>query len=158
MKLYNQEFKKALTLGIMSGMRSTAGLVFTTLLVRGSYSPSRLVHILQKKPVRAGAAVLGATEFVIDKLPNTPPRISKGGPAARTIAGAICGAAVYRETGKSAITGAITSSLAAIASTYFFYYLRKGICEKTGIADPILGAAEDALAASAGVALLKRSK
>jgi len=61
----------------------------------------------------------------------------------------------YQAEGKNAVTGAVIASLAAVASTYIFFYLRKALCKKTGIADPIIGMAEDALAIAAGMALIK---
>jgi len=155
MKISNSSFQKALVLGVMSGMRTTAGLSFMQPLVSNSISKSPLVNFLQKKPVAAGTLLLGIAELVIDKLPGAPDRIAKGGPAFRVAAGAVCGAAIYQAGGKKAVTGVVTGSIAAVASTYIFFHLRKTLCKKTGIRDPFIGAAEDVLAIAGGFACTK---
>lgn len=158
MKIFGSSFIKAKVLGVMSGMRTTAGLFFTNSLVSNSHSKSGLVRFLQKKPVTAGITLMGMTELVIDKLPGTPDRIAKGGIIFRTAAGALCGAAIYQADGKKAITGAVIGSFAALASTYLFFYGRKTLGERTGIKDHFIGAAEDALAIAGGIVLVKTKK
>ncbi len=155
MKLFNSSFQKALVLGVMSGMRTAAGLSFIRSLVNNGQAQGTLLNFLQKKQVGAGSLLLGMTELIVDKLPVAPNRIAKGGPVVRAAAGAICGAAIYQADGKKAVAGALIGSLAAYASTYMFYHLRKTVCEKTGIKDPFIGAAEDALAIAAGFACEK---
>ncbi|CAA9480544.1 MAG: hypothetical protein AVDCRST_MAG96-988 [uncultured Segetibacter sp.] len=158
MKTSNSSFQKALVLGVISGMRTTAGLHYTRSLVCNSTTGRLPVRFLQKKTVTSGVGLLRLAELVADKLPNVPDRIAKGGPALRAGAGALCGAAIYHADGKKAMTGAIVGALAALASTYAFFHLRKAVCEKTKIRDSFIGAAEDALAAAGGVALIKANK
>ena len=155
MKTSNSSFKKALVLGVISGMRTSATLHFTRSLVSDSNTKSGIVRFFQKKQVLPGVGLLGVTELIVDKLPQTPDRIAKGGPAIKAGTAALCGAAVYQAEGKNAVAGAVIASLAAVASTYSFFYLRKALCKKTGIADPFIGMAEDALAIAAGMALIK---
>ncbi len=145
-----------MVLGIVSGMRTTAGLFFLPSLVSRHEATTALVRFFKKRPVGVALGIMGASELVIDKLPQTPSRIQKGGVAARAVAAAICGAAIYQSENKKATTGAMVASVAAIASAYTFYYLRKKLGEKTGIPDPYIGAAEDALAIGCGVRLARK--
>lgn len=158
MKKSISSFEKALVLGVISGMRTTAGLHYTRSLVCNSNTARLPVQFLQKKTVASGVGLLRLTELVADKLPNMPDRIAKGGPAVRAGAGALCGAAIYHADGKSAAAGAFVGALAALLSTYAFFHLRKAVCEKTKIRDSFIGAAEDALAAAGGLALVKADR
>jgi len=141
--------------GTLSGMRTTAGLQPTRSLVCSSNTKKLPVSFLEKKSVSLGINLLRLGEFIGDKLPNAPDRIAKPGLVARAGVGALCGAAIYYAEGKKAATGAVIGGLAAIASTYAFFHLRKAVCKKTGIADPFIGVAEDALATAGAMALLK---
>lgn len=153
----NSSFKKALVVGIISGMRTGASLRFTRSLVANSNTNSGLVRFFQKKHATPGIGLLGIGELVADKLPQMPDRTAKGGPIIKAGAAALCGAAIYQAESKKAITGAIVGGLAALASTYVFCYIRKAVSNKTGVRDVYIGAAEDALAIATGNALLRTS-
>jgi uncharacterized membrane protein len=162
MKLFNDHTKELLILGTLSGMRTNAGVLVTNLLLRQQpglyFSPSRLVKFFYNKKTTVALTVSAATEVVIDKLPGTPDRIAAGGLTGRAFAGAISGATISKAAGKNAVEGAVISGLAAIASSFAFYYLRKNIGEKARVADPSVGVAEDLLALAIGVALLRNNK
>jgi uncharacterized membrane protein len=158
MKTSNSSFKKALILGVISGMRTGVTLHYTRCLVGKSETKTGLVRFFQKKSARPGLGLLGITELVFDKLPQAPDRTAKGGPVIKAGAAALCGAAIYQADGKKGITGALTGGLAALASTYAFCNLRKTVCKKTGIKDPVIGGLEDALAIAGGMALVKADR
>lgn len=162
MKILNTTTKDIIVLGVLSGMRANAGLLCTTLLIRkqpGSYfSPSRIVQFFNSKKSLMALSMSGAGEMIMDKLPTTPDRIDPGGLSARIISGAVCGAAVSKAAGKKPLPGIITGGLAALVSSFAFYYLRKKFSKAAKITDPIVGAAEDAVAFAFGVKLLKSNK
>lgn len=161
MKKISNATMNPLVLGTVSGMRVGAGLLFTGLLVRqmpdSYFSPSGLVQFFRNKKVVKALLAAAVAEVVVDKLPSTPARISPSQLSARVITGAVCGATINSVTGKKTIDGAIAGSLMALASAFLFYYLRKSLGKTTGISDPYIGAAEDALAAVGGMALLQRN-
>ncbi|MFD1255494.1 DUF4126 family protein [Mucilaginibacter terrae] len=99
--------------------------------------------------------LLAASEFVGDKLPNTPNRISLLGIAGRLLSGALSGASVYKAGGGKVYIGAILGGSAAILSTFGLFYLRKATVKGTHILDPIIGGIEDALVLGAGAGLAK---
>jgi len=78
-------------------MRTSATLHFTRSLVSDSTTKSGLVRFFQKKPVLPGVGLLGVAELVVDKLPQTPDRIAKGGPAIKAGTAALCGATITRQ-------------------------------------------------------------
>ena len=161
MKL-NDTTKKVIVLGVLSGMRANAGLICTALLIRKQpgiyFSPSRLVKFFSDKKALAALSVSGAAETVIDKLPTTPDRIEHAGLSARVASGAICGAAISKTAGRKPVPGMVIGGVAALASTFAFFYLRKSLCKALNVSDPFIGAAEDALAVAFGRSLLKKGK
>ncbi len=161
MKTLNNTTKDIILLGVLSGMRANAGLLCTALLIRKQpgiyFSPFRLVRFFNNKKALAALSVSGAAETVIDKLPTTPDRIEPGGLSARIISGAVCGAAISSTVGKKPLPGIVIGGIAALASTFVFYHLRKNICKSFKIPDPFVGAAEDALAVAIGRSLYKKS-
>ncbi|UOE46478.1 DUF4126 family protein [Mucilaginibacter sp. SMC90] len=145
-------------LGTLAGMRTLSAPVIATHML--SNNPSKK---LQKSPLRfmqsttvaAVLNVLSVTELIADKLPSTPNRIEPGGVAGRCLSGALAGASIYKAVGGKSLTGALIGGATAIAATYGSYYLRKNIVKANHIADPLIGAAEDALVIGAGFGLTK---
>ena len=151
MNTSNSSLKKAVVLGLMSGVRSTAGLLFIRSMVSHGTAASLPVQLLQKKPVNTGLAVLSVADVLADKIPNSTEFIRKSGPFLKAGAGAFCGALIYKAEGKKVVTGAAVGSLAAVASTYLFIYLRKTLWEKTKVARPLISATEEAAVSAAGM-------
>lgn len=147
---------KAISLGIIAGMRTF-------------YAPAVFSHLYRMRPAKSLAQsplafmqstltskvfkVLAAGELVGDKLPNTPNRTAIPGVAGRVLSGALVGASVYKASGRKLVTGALIGGVAAVASTYGCFFLRKAIVKSTRISDPYIGSAEDALVIGAGIAL-----
>lgn len=158
MKLFSSTLKRVLVSGMLSGMRTNAGLIVTSLLIKDRplnyFSSSPIIKLLYSKKAMPVLLVSAAGEIVIDKLPSTPARIDKGGLTARVAAGAVCGAAYYIDAGKKPLKGAVAGSIAALAASFAFYYLRGGIGKATGISDPIIGAAEDTMAIACAVKVI----
>ena len=138
---------KALALGAISGLRSASGPAFvgraasrgdmdldgTRLAFLGSARLSQVLSLAQ----------LG--EVAGDKLPATPSRT--GGPPllGRAVSGGLTGAAVFLAEGRRAATGAILGSSAAVAAAFAGENLRALVVEMSGLPDPGVAIAEDAL-------------
>jgi len=145
-------------IGILAGMRTLSAPVITTHIL--SNRPSKKLEksplkFMQSTTVAAVLKVLSVTELIADKLPSTPNRIEPAGVAGRGLSGALAGASIYKAVGGKALTGALIGGAAAIAATYASYHLRKNIVKANHIADPLIGAAEDALVIGAGISLSK---
>jgi uncharacterized membrane protein len=149
---------QVISLGALAGMRTLSAPVVATHIL--SNHPSKKLEksplrFMQSTTVAAVLKVLSVTELIADKLPSTPNRIEPGGVAGRTLSGALAGASIYKAVGGKALTGALIGGAAAIAATYGSYYLRKSVVKANHIADPLIGATEDALVIGAGISLSK---
>ena len=147
---------KAISLGIIAGMRTFyAPAVLTHILSRHSkkslhHSPLAFMQTMAASKV---FKVLAAGELAGDKLPNAPNRTAFPGVTARCLSGILVGATVYQAAGRRPLTGGLIGGIAAAASTYGFFYLRKAIVKTSGIPDAYIGAAEDAVVIAGGIAL-----
>lgn len=147
---------QALVLGSMAGSRATsAPAAVSQLLAEGPKSGLGTVLHWASNPIATKVLTsLTATEFITDKF-TTHNRTETPSVIVRSVSGALCGAALYQRQKKNVIVGALAGGLAALAATYALFYLRKGLAEKTGIPDSVLGALEDALVVTGGASLLK---
>ena len=150
---------QAIGIGVVAGMRSIlAPAVVSHILSRNKsrrLAKSQLSFI-QSGKCAVALKVLAASELVADKLPFAPARIEFGGVVARGLSGALSAGVLTKANGKNALMGAGWGIVAATASAYAFYYLRKMITNRLEIYDPITGAVED-LAAIAGSFYLSES-
>jgi uncharacterized membrane protein len=89
--------------------------------------------------------VLSGGELIADKLPATRSRTEPPALAGRIAAGAACGAVV------AGAPGAILAAAVATVTTFALQRGRAALGRRTGIADPLLGALEDAVAISLAV-------
>ncbi len=145
-------------LGTLAGMRTLSTPVVTTHVL--SHHPSKQLEtsplrLMQSTTVAAVLKIVSVTELIADKLPSTPNRIEPAGVAARCLSGALAGASIYKAVGGKALTGALIGGAAAIAATYASYFLRKNTVKANHIADPVIGAIEDALVIGSGFCLSK---
>lgn len=151
---------KALGLGIVAGMRSMT-------------APALLSKVLSKTPEAIpvdtpfgklcspqAAKVLGvmaAGEMLVDKLPKTPNRTLPLSVAFRMLSGALVGSALMASRKESRVTGAVIGAAGALAATYGMFYLRRNVCRKINLPDPVFGFAEDALAVGIEKSLLSNA-
>ncbi|QEM10093.1 DUF4126 family protein [Mucilaginibacter rubeus] len=154
----SQPFWPVIGIGTLAGMRTLSAPVITTHIL--STHPSKKLEksplrFMQSTTVAAVLKVLSVTELIADKLPSTPNRIEPAGVAGRGLSGALAGASIYKAVGGKALAGALIGGATAIAATYASYYLRKNIVKANHVADPLIGAAEDALVIGAGISLSK---
>lgn len=145
---------KALALGALAGMRSLAApTVLSHFLSKAGSNPLRYTPLgfLGNNTVAMVLKGLAASEMMGDKVPGIPDRIEAPSLVMRSGSGALAGAAVYLMNNKRWSEGAAIGAAAAIATTYGSFYLRKALGEKTGFADQIFGALEDALVVGCGM-------
>lgn len=150
----NNTLSKALAFGALAGMRSLAApTVLSHFLSKdGSNALQNTpLSFLGNNTVAMALKGLAVSEMMGDKVPGVPDRIEAPSLIMRSGSGALAGAAVYLMNRKSWAEGAAIGAAAAIAATYGSFYLRKTLCEKTSLADPILGAIEDALVIGSGM-------
>ena len=105
---------------------------------------------------RALLIMLGAGEFVTDKLPNTQSRLALSvqlsrldtGLLGRVAAVTLAGAALGSEHGgkDSVVAGAAFGAVGAILGNYGGYHYRKAVPEATGLPDIAVAIVEDAVA------------
>ncbi len=119
---------RAVILGAASGLRTMAAPA--ALAGRGRWGSTGRIAVL----------TAAAGEMTADKLPFIPPRSDPPALAGRAVAASVAG----REIAGAAGAGAAAAG--SLASTYVSERLRSMIVAKTGIPDPAVGVAEDALA------------
>jgi uncharacterized membrane protein len=151
-------YLQSILMGVIAGMRSLSAPAFVSnhLVDKQSLSiENSNFRPLASPNVRNGLTALAVGEMAADKLPIVPDRISPLPLLGRAAAGAICGASLCTAENERSGIGAITGALAASASAYCFYYLRKRIAEGTRIPDPLIGLAEDIIVIKGGQSILR---
>lgn len=150
-------YEKAVYFGIIAGMRSMSAPA----IVSDHYSKERSSEVddsrlsFMASPTSAIALkVMAAGELAADKSAFIPNRIDPGPLAFRAISGAVCGATICKAENEQVNIGALTGGLAAIASAFTCYYIRRKLGENTDIPDLMLGLAEDAVVIGVGTRIL----
>lgn len=89
-----------------------------------------------------------AGEVVLDKLPMTPSRLKPRTLLGRIAFGTFAGAALGSERKgiASVMRGAIAGTAGAVLGNYGGYHARKAVGDATGLPDPAVAVAEDAIA------------
>lgn len=149
---------QAVGLGAIAGSRSMSAPAITSHILSQHQSKAlegSALSFMQSNKTAIAFKLLAASEFVGDKLANTPNRIVLPAVTTRFLSGALAGASVYKANGGKAYIGAILGGSAAILSTFGTFYLRKATVKGTHIMDPITGGIEDALIVGASAGLVK---
>ncbi len=95
-------------------------------------------------------------EWIGDKLPQVPSRISPGPLAVRCIFGAGCGAAVCISSQNSLLLGAILGAIGGVAGAFAGYSLRRWLTVQQHFPDLPIALLEDALAIGGGILIVSR--
>lgn len=134
--------------GAVAGLRSmTAPAVVAWSARMGALPLKRSpLRFLRSNAASTAFAGLAAGELVVDKLPNTPDRVTTGPLIARAVSGGFCGAAICAARKKPVIVGAVLGGAAAVGTAYAGCYLRHRVPGKT------VAVIEDAVAVGAGAA------
>ena len=164
MKYDSKDMVLAGALGWLCGMRSMAG---PALVARKLVRNEQVV-------VALGVGAVG--EMLVDKHPATPNRTDPPSVIARTMSGAVTGAAIMvsgagwstrsplrsrraswpmnsARTAEAALVGAVIGGGAAYIGTFASYHLRRILSARTQAPNVVLGVAEDAVVYGAGIAL-----
>lgn len=150
--------KQIIGFGIVSAMRGSFGVgILSHYLSRKSSLAFKLSSLsFISSPVAATLTkAMCAGEIVGDKLPQAADRIGFPQILGRIASGAFCGAILATEKRESLTKGIILGGASALAASYACFYLRQYIDQQTGVKDAYVGAAEDVLALSTGIALMK---
>jgi len=151
-------FRQAAGVGVIAGMRAfMAPAVISHMYSR--HPSARLKDTPLKFIQTIGTSkvfkVLAAGELVGDKLPTAPNRTDLPGLTGRILSGAFAGATVYKVEGKNGVIGGLIGGVAAAASTFGCFFLRKALAKNTFIPDAVIGGIEDALVIGAGVGVAR---
>lgn len=141
-------------LGAVTGMRSISGLA---LLSRRLASGNDARRHRNQAPLGLGSAwtrrilaTLAAGEMAVDKTSLMSDRTSPVSLAGRAVVGAAAGVAAASLSGGRRWVGALAGASTAMASTFFFFHLRKAATERLPIPDWMAAMTEDALVLFAG--------
>ena len=146
---------QTLGLGAISGLRSMSGPASVSRATRDgriSVEGTRLAFLASPR-VAAVLTIFQAGELVGDKLPFTPSRTALPPLLGRAAAGALVGAAVSE--GERPVANALLGAGAAVAAAFAGENLRAALGSRTGLPDPPLAVAEDAVVLVVGARLLR---
>lgn len=148
-------FIKTVILGLSAGMRSMAPLS----IISSKFNKTKQLGLSNSKFgfIQSGVAsslldIAALGELAGDKNPDAKNRTEPVAILGRCASGAFAGATVYKAAFKNPINGAVIGALAALASTFIFFQLRKKMTRKTGKGN-LVAMGEDVLAFSAGAVL-----
>lgn len=148
---------QAIGLGAISGLRSASGPAFISRGARHgelNLDGTRLAFL--GSPLLSKALLVAELgEVVGDKLPMTPGRTTLPPLLGRAASGGLVGAAVLVSEGRSAAAGAALGSSAAVVAAFAGEKLRALAGEKSGIPDPVVALAEDAVVLLVGFRSLR---
>ncbi len=156
----NSEFALLLVfgIGIVAGLRTmTAPAVVAWAAYLGWINLSGS-HLSFMRSIWAVALfTLGAlAEYVVDLLPNTPPRTGARGLTSRIVTGMLAGACVGVAGGASPWLGAAIGVIGAIAGAFGGYHVRGGLVRSLRVPDPVIAIPEDLVAIVLGLLLVSR--
>lgn len=129
-------YLKAFGIGAVAGLRAMTAPA-ATLAARSS-------------PWTGAGRLLAFGEYVGDKLPGVPSRLSPPALAARLVSGGWCGGIVASRLDASRAVGIICGVAGALGGAWAGYTVRAYLSKSRGVPDAALALAEDALAAWGG--------
>ncbi|MCP3166020.1 DUF1990 family protein [Myxococcus qinghaiensis] len=144
-------------LGVLAGMRSlSAPTLVSRKLAQSPEARTDPLSVALSKPwVPRVLEVLALGELVADKLPMTPARVKWVPMTGRIFMGTVAAASsVSGQTRRRVVLAAAMGGLAAVASTWAFYSLRKLATGKLHIPALAAAFAEDALLAALATRLM----
>jgi uncharacterized membrane protein len=104
-----------------------------------------------RDPLRLALAALAVGELVADKLPATPARTIPPALLFRVLSGGFAGSTLAHTLDNDRATGAVAGALGAVVGAYGGMGLRSAIVRASGLPDPVVALAEDALAVGGAV-------
>ncbi|HEX9374100.1 MAG TPA: DUF4126 family protein [Roseiflexaceae bacterium] len=146
--------RRAALLGVVAGLRSQLPFALLALAARrGKFAAdARLpLGLLRSRGVLAVCGLAALGEQIGDKLPIVPSRLALAPFGGRLLIGSLAGAAICGDAGQPAVAGALLGLAGAGAGAVAGYGARTLLGRATGIADPLLGVAEDCVAVALGL-------
>ena len=143
----------ALALGVVAGMRSQMPLAILSWKFRGMAEDGKnevLSALVRKAWFAPALTTLAVGELIGDKLPMTPSRLDTGPLLGRLLFGGLAGGAAANQSGQRSGVGALAGASGALMGSLVGYYARRTIVKASGIPDPVVAIAEDALALGVG--------
>ena len=137
---------KCLCAGTLSGMRSLSAIALISRRQSHRKSPGLAASplaFLASPGVSRFLQTMAIGELGGDKMPKAPARIAPLPLTIRALTGGVAGAALCFSEGERPATGALIGALAAVASSFTFYYARRSAGRKLKLPDSVLGFAED---------------
>ena len=154
-------YARALTLGVVSGLRSMTGMAALALASQPERPYPLLAHtpppwrLLGTRAALVGFGLAAVGEYVGDKLPFTASRLHPLQLSWRLGLGATAGAITCRAAGLSPIVGGALGALGALGGSLAGYRYRTDLARLTGAPDLPLALAEDATAIGIALAATK---
>jgi uncharacterized membrane protein len=134
-------------LGVVAGLRSQ--FPAAALAAAGLEAPRGPFALLGSSGGRRAAYLAAAGEIVVDKLPVTPDRVEVRGLLARAASGAVAGGVLAAATGRRGarvVLPVLAGSAGAYLGSWGGFSGRRALVAATGLPDPVVAVAEDALA------------
>ena len=138
----------AFGIGFVSGLRSLTGLAAVSWAA--CYGRLNLdgtpLQFLGSWAAVAILSLLALAEYVADKLPKTPNRISRGPLIGRIVFGGLSGAALALSARDSVVGGAVLGGIGAVVGAFTGYEVRRHLVTRLGIKDIAVAIPEDLIA------------
>jgi len=145
-------YARALTLGVVTGLRSQTGLAAIALAAQPDGPFAALAQastpwrLIATRPGLLASTLAATGEYVGDKLSITPDRTKPLPLLGRLGFGALAGALACRALGQSLALGGALGALGALGGSFGGYTYRVQVARLTGAPDLPLALAEDATA------------
>jgi uncharacterized membrane protein len=147
----------AFLIGLFAGLRSlTPPAAVAWAVYLGWLTLTRPLSLVGSLPAVIILSLLAVTEFVIDKLPNTPNRTAPLGLIARIVTGGFTGACVSLGGGKSAFVGAALGVVGGIVGCFGGYHARARLVKSVGQPDFNIALLEDLIAIGGSLFIVSR--
>lgn len=147
---------RAIGLGMLSGSRTftpLAALSRAAALGQLDGFERTPLTLLVRPAISRMLWLAAGGEWVGDKLPMIPSRLSPVPLTGRIVIGAVVGAASFRIARLPTPTGFAVGAASAAAGAYAAFTLRQRVDALSGWPDPVVGAAEDAMVISGSLAV-----
>jgi uncharacterized membrane protein len=99
---------------------------------------------------------LAIAELIADKLPKASPRTSPVGLISRAVTGALCGATLAANGGRSLAAGALLGAVGGVFGAFAGYNIRHGLVTQMNLPDFVVAVIEDLLTISGGLFVASR--
>jgi uncharacterized membrane protein len=147
----------AFLIGLFAGLRSLTPPAAVAWAVHlGWLRLTRPLSLLGSLPGVIILSLLAITEFIIDKLPNTPNRTAPLGLIARIVTGGFTGACVSVGGGKSVFVGAGLGVIGGIVGCFGGYQARSQLVKSLRQPDFNIAFIEDLIAIAGSLFIVSR--